>query len=106
MPTTFAVLGSGGLGHGRWPCTWPATRATASASGAPARRAGSGFASGRENAALLPGVHIPDSVHLTTDAAEAAAGADGWVVAVPTAFLRATLSRLKPVRRPTCRSSA
>ena len=41
----------------------------------------------------LPGAPIPDSVALTADPAEAVAGADCWVVAVPTAHLRSTLTR-------------
>jgi glycerol-3-phosphate dehydrogenase (NAD(P)+) len=48
----------------------------------------------RENVRLLPGVHIPDSILLTMDMAEAVTGADLWIVAVPTVYLRATL---KPV---------
>jgi glycerol-3-phosphate dehydrogenase (NAD(P)+) len=48
----------------------------------------------RENVRLLPGVHIPDSILLTMDIAEAVNGADLWIVAVPTVYLRATL---KPV---------
>ena len=41
----------------------------------------------------LPGVAIPDSILITGDPAEAVAGADCWVVAVPTAHLRGTLAR-------------
>ncbi len=54
----------------------------------------------RENAAQLAGVSIPESVRITADPAEAAAGADGWVTAVPTAYLRDTLARLRGVYRP------
>ena len=50
----------------------------------------------RENVRLLPGVPIPDSVELTTDIAHATAGADLWVAAVPTVYLRATLLRERP----------
>jgi glycerol-3-phosphate dehydrogenase (NAD(P)+) len=52
----------------------------------------------RENVRLLPGVVIPPSIHLTTDPAEAVAGADLWVVAVPTVYLRTTLGRLAVLR--------
>src|SRR5947208_9807269 len=54
----------------------------------------------RENVRLLPGVPIPESVHLTTDVAEAVAGTDLAVVAVPTAYLRETAKRLLPDLRP------
>lgn len=54
----------------------------------------------RENVRLLPGVRIPDGVRITLDPEEATAGADGWLVAIPTAFLRATVSKLKPFTRP------
>jgi glycerol-3-phosphate dehydrogenase (NAD(P)+) len=52
----------------------------------------------RENERLLPGVPIPPEVELTTEEAEAIDGADCWVVAVPTAFLRQTIARFAPVR--------
>jgi glycerol-3-phosphate dehydrogenase (NAD(P)+) len=51
----------------------------------------------RENMRLLPGVPIPPSVCLTTDVAAAVAGADLWVVAVPTVYLRTTLARFAPL---------
>jgi glycerol-3-phosphate dehydrogenase (NAD(P)+) len=54
----------------------------------------------RENVPLLPGVRIPDSVTITLSAEEATAGADGWLVAIPTAYLRATIAKLKPFARP------
>src|SRR5580693_6631207 len=54
----------------------------------------------RENVRLLPGVPIPESVELTTDAAHATADADLWVAAVPTVYLRATLTRVRPQLRP------
>jgi glycerol-3-phosphate dehydrogenase (NAD(P)+) len=46
----------------------------------------------RENVRLLPGVPIPECVELTMDLAWAVDGADLWVVAVPTVYLRATLA--------------
>ncbi len=42
----------------------------------------------------LPGVVLPDGVLVTSRAAEAAAGADLMVAAVPTAYLRTTLEAL------------
>jgi glycerol-3-phosphate dehydrogenase (NAD(P)+) len=49
----------------------------------------------RENPRLLPGVRIPECVELTTDVRAAVAGADVWVSAVPTVFLRPTLTRVR-----------
>ncbi|MFO0967588.1 MAG: NAD(P)H-dependent glycerol-3-phosphate dehydrogenase [Gemmataceae bacterium] len=54
----------------------------------------------RENVRLLPGVPIPPSIQLTVDAAAACAGADLIVIAVPTAYLRATLSRIAAAMPP------
>jgi glycerol-3-phosphate dehydrogenase (NAD(P)+) len=48
----------------------------------------------RENVRLLPGVPIPPAIQLTTDIAQAVAGADLWVAAIPTVYLRATLTRI------------
>jgi glycerol-3-phosphate dehydrogenase (NAD(P)+) len=48
----------------------------------------------RENVRLLPGVPIPPSVRLTTDIAHVAEGADLLIVAIPTVYLRATLTRV------------
>jgi glycerol-3-phosphate dehydrogenase (NAD(P)+) len=47
----------------------------------------------RENVRLLPGVRIPEVVELTNDVVRAA-GADLWVAAIPTVYLRETLSRV------------
>ena len=49
----------------------------------------------RTNPRYLPGVAIPEEVVLTSDAAEAARGATLLVSAVPTQFLRATMTRLR-----------
>jgi glycerol-3-phosphate dehydrogenase (NAD(P)+) len=48
----------------------------------------------RENVRLLPGVPIPPSIALTVDAGGALSRPDLIVVAVPTAYLRATLTRI------------
>src|SRR5438094_10415496 len=92
MAATFAVMGAGAWGTavalllaqkpGRRVRLWGA-RAE------PVRR----LREDRENVRLLPGVPIPESVTITGDSAEATDGADAWVVAVPTAFLRETLAR-------------
>jgi glycerol-3-phosphate dehydrogenase (NAD(P)+) len=50
----------------------------------------------RENVRLLPGVPIPPSVNLTGDIREAVAHTDLWIVAVPTIYLRETLTRIQP----------
>jgi glycerol-3-phosphate dehydrogenase (NAD(P)+) len=54
----------------------------------------------RENVRLLPGVRIPESVELTMDIRQAAEGANLWVVAVPTVYMRATLSRVADALHP------
>jgi glycerol-3-phosphate dehydrogenase (NAD(P)+) len=57
----------------------------------------------RENVRLLPGVAIPQSVHLTMDAREAIEAADLWITAIPTVYLRATLQAIAshlPDRKP------
>jgi glycerol-3-phosphate dehydrogenase (NAD(P)+) len=54
----------------------------------------------RENVRQLPGVTIPESVRLTLNVEEATTGADGWLVAIPTAFLRSAMTALKPFARP------
>ena len=98
MPTRFAVLGSGGWGTAvavllaqnsahrvqLW-CAHPARAEE--------------LLRTRQNAQLLPGIDIPDAVHVTADPAEAVAGADCWVTAIPTAYLRATLGRLTAIRQ-------
>jgi glycerol-3-phosphate dehydrogenase (NAD(P)+) len=50
----------------------------------------------RENRRLLPGVMLPPSVQVTADIDEAVADADTLVVAIPTEFLRASLTALAP----------
>jgi glycerol-3-phosphate dehydrogenase (NAD(P)+) len=98
MPTTtFAVLGAGGWG----------TAVAVLLAQDPAHRVRlwgahpdsvARLRDERENARLLPGVPLPPGLAVTADPAEAVAGADGWVTAVPTAFLRETLARFAPVR--------
>lgn len=48
-----------------------------------------------ENVRFLPGVKLPDSIEITSDADEAVHGADLIFVAIPSAFLRASLTQLK-----------
>jgi glycerol-3-phosphate dehydrogenase (NAD(P)+) len=49
----------------------------------------------RENLRLLPGVPIPPAVELTTDIEQASTGADAYIAATPTVYLRETLTRIK-----------
>ncbi len=49
----------------------------------------------RENRSQLSGVRIPDAVRITANSVEAADGADGWMTAIPTAFLRPILAQLR-----------
>ncbi|MBX3440234.1 MAG: NAD(P)-dependent glycerol-3-phosphate dehydrogenase [Planctomycetaceae bacterium] len=50
----------------------------------------------RVNERLLPGVPIPEAVQITADIDEAIAGADLLVVAIPTEYLRESLTALRP----------
>ncbi|MCB5910754.1 NAD(P)H-dependent glycerol-3-phosphate dehydrogenase [Streptomyces pinistramenti] len=52
---------------------------------------------GRTNPDYLPGVELPASVRATTDPAEAAAGADFTVLAIPSQTLRANLADWAPL---------
>jgi glycerol-3-phosphate dehydrogenase (NAD(P)+) len=49
----------------------------------------------RENVKFLPGVSIPQTIQLTCDIREAVADADFWISAIPTKYLRSTLSRIQ-----------
>jgi glycerol-3-phosphate dehydrogenase (NAD(P)+) len=98
MPTTFAVLGDG---------AWGTTVALLLAQ-SPDRRVrlwsareenGRLLREKRENVNLLPGVLVPDSIELTTEVARAVDGADLWIAAIPTVYLRATLTKARPALR-------
>jgi glycerol-3-phosphate dehydrogenase (NAD(P)+) len=52
------------------------------------------LARARENARHLPGVPLPENVEVTPNACDATGGANLIVVAIPSAFLRATLEGL------------
>lgn len=54
------------------------------------------------NPLYLPDVKIPDSIRFTADRAEAAAGADLAVLAVPTKFFRSALEPFAPVMPESC----
>lgn len=51
----------------------------------------------RENRRLLPGIPLPERVQVTADAERALADADFIVAAVPTQYLRASLTTLRPL---------
>jgi glycerol-3-phosphate dehydrogenase (NAD(P)+) len=50
----------------------------------------------RRNERHLPGVELPDRIHVSSDPGEAASCAEVLFVAIPTAFLRSVLERLAP----------
>lgn len=54
----------------------------------------------RENRRLLPGIRIPDRIQVTADIEQAVAGAEFLLAAIPTQFLRASLSELRPHLSP------
>jgi len=94
MSTTFAVLGDGAWGTAL--AVLLAARPDHRVRLWSARREnGELLRQTRENVHLLPGVRIPESVELTRDARAAVAGADLWVTAIPTVYLRATLERVR-----------
>jgi len=97
MPTTFAILGSGGWGTAIAVLLAqnPQHRVRLWSAHAEVARQ---LRDTRENARLLPGVSLPESLKITDVPAEATEGADCWVTAIPTAYLRATLTQFVPIR--------
>src|SRR3989338_4803935 len=49
----------------------------------------------RENIKYLPGVKIPETIKITSDMDEAVAGKDIVILAIPSQFMRDTITRLK-----------
>lgn len=94
MAHTFAVLGDGGWGTAialllaRSPehrvRLWSARPET-----------GLVLQQHRENVLFLPGVPIPPSIALTCDIHEAIGDAELWVSAIPTVYLRSTLTQVR-----------
>jgi glycerol-3-phosphate dehydrogenase (NAD(P)+) len=93
MIKRVAILGAGGMGTAlavlfsgrvRSVQLWARDAAHAAA-----------LARARENVRHLPGVRFPEDVTVTQDVGDAAGGANLVVVAIPSAFLRATLEGLK-----------
>jgi glycerol-3-phosphate dehydrogenase (NAD(P)+) len=103
MPTKLAVLGDGAMGTAcaillakrpeHQVTLWSAREENARI-----------LRDRRENIRLLPGVRIPEVIALTTDVRQATADAVLLVMAVPTVYLRATLTRaaaeLRSARQP------
>lgn len=50
----------------------------------------------RENARLLPGIRLPESVVITNDAEAACRGAEVYIVGIPTQYLRSAFETLSP----------
>jgi glycerol-3-phosphate dehydrogenase (NAD(P)+) len=48
----------------------------------------------RENPAFLPGIHIPESIAITSNIDAAVSGSEMIVVAIPSQFIRSTLTKL------------
>lgn len=95
MPTKITVLGGGAMATacsvllaenpGQRVSLWVRTPAHAEE-----------MAKTRENARLLPGVKIPDSIEVTSDIDQAVHEADILVAAIPSEFLREALTRIAP----------
>ncbi|MBI5757393.1 MAG: NAD(P)-dependent glycerol-3-phosphate dehydrogenase [Planctomycetales bacterium] len=60
------------------------------------------LAATRENHRLLPGVKLPPSVDVTADLDRALADAELYVLAIPSAYLRAAMSEIAPLARTGC----
>ncbi len=91
--TKFAVLGAGGWGTALALILAENPRHHVTLWSARPEHAASLFTK-RQNVAYLPGVDIPEAVFLTTDCATATEGADLIVTAIPTIYLRETLTRI------------
>lgn len=96
--TTFAVIGGGGWGTAvaLLLTQHPSHRVRLWCARAESARA---LCESRRNERLLPGIPFPPELLVTADEAEAVDGADCWIVAVPTAFLRPTLARFSGLRK-------
>ena len=99
MTTEIAVLGDGawGITAAALLARNPAHRVTLWSARA---ETGTRLRATRQNEKLLPGYRIPDAIALTSDIGEALGGANLLVSAIPTVFLRGTLERWRPFRRP------
>ncbi len=93
MPTTIAILGDGAWGTALalLLAQNPDHRVTLWSA---REENGRLLRERRENVRLLPGIPIPPTIALTTDIQQAVADAGLWVAAIPTVYLRATLTRI------------
>ncbi|HMB06601.1 MAG TPA: NAD(P)H-dependent glycerol-3-phosphate dehydrogenase [Isosphaeraceae bacterium] len=87
-----AILGTGGMGTALAILLAKVARSVRIWARDPTRAAEIG--QGRTNARHLPGVVLPEGVGVTPDICEATAAADLIVAAIPSAYLRATLTGL------------
>ena len=92
MMKRVAILARGGW-EPRWRCC-SARRCARCSSGARRRRTRPSWPGTRENVRHLPGIRLPEGVEVTPNACDATGGANLIVVAIPSAFLRATLDGL------------
>lgn len=86
----IAILGAGGMGTALAVLFARTARSVTVWARDPARAAD--LARARENTRHLPGVGLPENVGVTHNACDASAAADLIVIAVPSAYLRATLA--------------
>jgi glycerol-3-phosphate dehydrogenase (NAD(P)+) len=101
MPHRFAVLGAGAWGTAIAVLLRQKNEHAVSLWSARPENAGL-LQERRENVRLLPGIAIPDSILLTANIHEAVAGADLYITAVPTVYLRSTLRAIKAALEPRC----
>jgi glycerol-3-phosphate dehydrogenase (NAD(P)+) len=87
-----AILGAGGMGTALALLFAKSARSVQLWARDPDQAAELGRA--RENARHLPGVRLPENVEVTPNACDATGGANLIVVAIPSAYLRATLEGL------------
>src|SRR6185312_9700336 len=88
-----AILGAGGMGTALAVLLARSTRSVQLWARDAAQAAE--IARSRENRRHLPGVSLPGNVEVTPNACDATGGSELIVVAIPSAYLRSTLSDLK-----------
>lgn len=55
----------------------------------------------RQNARLLPGVELPESLHISASEAVATENSDVWIFAIPTVYLKSAAQRFQQYCQPT-----
>ncbi len=96
----IAILGAGGMGTALAVLLARSGRAEPVALWCRDPSRASAMAADRVNARHLPGIELPVAIRPTADPAEAADDADLLIVAVPSAFVRATLAAIAPAIPP------